>query len=290
MDFLNFDSDLRLAAWNEWKVVCSIEGLAEQGKQEYRDVLANTVVNAFRRKAAKLLGFEEAGQLPPEECIQEFDSALVLREHAPGDNRQTGKERQKKVWKDFVWGKVSESSEPPLKVIHGMLVGPLGVMCAIVEEYVRNNYSGFLKEHGFIGTISTNEEIFGKDGSSVTIEDLLEAPKKLIDAEEQAIEDELEKLMRDRFSREELACLCAKGNAIAMTNRELLNFCGFESSKANEVCCEALEKLEKMILELFPEDESHVVCASLENVLKKLLSAEKGAHGLLMEVDKEAKN
>ena len=155
------DNARALTAWNAWKDVCWVHGLGQPrgnlpvvGTNEDAEILSKMIANAFKRKLAPYMrNFQSengASSLVEVDFAQEFDAALHEYElsETPGHERymrghygESGYVRKAKAWKDFVWNAVAESEDPPLKVIIGKLLGRLGVINQIVEEWLLANYS-----------------------------------------------------------------------------------------------------------------------------------------------------
>ena len=279
------NGDQLLEAWNEWKDLCSIAACSDKNRKP----LTKLVTAGFREKLATLVKYK----VTPSLAVHEFDTAIIFKAVNPRKNKTTGEQRVKKAWKEFTWKKVAESKDPPLKVIHGELIGPRSVMSEIVEEYVESNFSGKSGGHAFHPDLSTDIEIEGKDGSITKFEDFLPSPNpSLSDDEKNDLRRDIEKILNENFTPQEMACLLAKGAGITLTNRNLLDFCGFESTKANEVCNSALGRLQKILVSNFQfdedEDTNKEILAEILFLLKKAIRAEKGSGKFLLEVDRKS--
>ena len=128
-----------------------------------RAILRREIIWAYHRKlygigVADMLGVNDGGKVnsfDDDECIMAFDHGL-LEMSEPGDKTR------KKAFKDYVWLCANESSDPPLKVIRGKLVGNRGVINGIVEKH--------LKERGFA--------IYSKTGKDGKRKDIIYAPSQ----------------------------------------------------------------------------------------------------------------
>lgn len=288
MNELISDNGKLLSAWNEWKAICSIEGCSS----ENREPLVRLVTAGFLKKLTCLVGLAEARELlaGSEEAnlaVQQFDTGLIFKAKNPGVAKRTGKAKVAKIWKEFVWHKIDESSDPPLKVIHGELIGPRGAMSEIVEEFVAKNFSGELTKHRFAPMESISNEFEDKDGNRQNFEDfLVPAEETLSNEQESDLRMTLKKILDENFTAQEKACLLAKDAGIALTDRSLLDFCGFESSKANDMCNNAIKRLSDLLRGHFSRNECIVICTGiLFSLLKEAVGAEKGSHKFLLNVN-----
>ncbi|MGN0879548.1 MAG: hypothetical protein ACI4WT_08875 [Oligosphaeraceae bacterium] len=138
-------NDQALSAWNEWKKKCSVGGCLNP---ENRHILTGEVTRAFNRELLKALKMakiispgenEACWRKPAYECVAEFDGA-IREADTERLNRQTGKPRKRKKWKNVVWRKMATSQDAPLKVLRGNLTGPASFMRDAVREYVQRDY------------------------------------------------------------------------------------------------------------------------------------------------------
>ncbi len=155
-EFTEEENARTLKAWNAWKEVCWVHGLGKPrgdslpiiGTAEDEKLLSDMIQNAFRRKLTPYIGQLEDDQgsfsFSNIDCAQEFDAALCEYEHVDIPDRRchdgVRKLRAKKAWKDDVWQAVATSEDHPVKVIVGKLLGNMGVIDRIVEEWLRSNF------------------------------------------------------------------------------------------------------------------------------------------------------
>ena len=168
-----------LTAWNHWKEVCWIRGLGQSreegvvGTPEEADRLAKLVHSAFKRKLnpyLHLLGDEKSfyGEFAEVDTAMVFDLALFEYEkstrYVRGHWGEEGFERKKKAWKNSVWKLISESNDPPLKIIHGKLLGPDGVINQVVEDWLMTTYSCRMVKDSQSGRVlHFHQSLDGKD-------------------------------------------------------------------------------------------------------------------------------
>lgn len=188
-----------LAAWNQWKHICSICGCPD----EYRYILMVEVANAFYKKLYSVIG-KEADSLfdndqptavdDDDEPFAEDDETtapLETDDGASGEfcgeaNKNAGlwdkpkknsrvdwahefdcgiiekanSETSPKNYKDHTWECIKRSDDPPLKIIRGQLLGRLGIINEIAERFLRNNFHGKWVEYiGHMKQISFQEPL-----------------------------------------------------------------------------------------------------------------------------------
>ncbi len=119
-----------LEAWCEWKRICSILLCDELN----RSLLAKEVAKAFVRKLNGALGDNVRligeSELERKKLAHEFDCGIIEK----ADLAKT-----KKNYKDYIWLKLSNSEDPPLKIIRGGLIGTHGIINEIVEKWLKDN-------------------------------------------------------------------------------------------------------------------------------------------------------
>ena len=143
-------------AWNAWKEVCWVYGLGKSldgnppiGTAEQADILRSEIARGFRRKVlpyrSQLEDEQGKGVLDDLDFANIFDNKLTefetVERFDKGHYGEADHVRKKKAWKDFTWAAVKGSKDAPLKVIRGKLIGPLGVINQVVEEWLVETYS-----------------------------------------------------------------------------------------------------------------------------------------------------
>ena len=150
-------NDLELAAWNEWKVICSILKCSA----EHAASLKNRMWISSREKLRWLLEasipewedeYSEEGWR--DEISSRFDE--YIRE---GVDNTTGKRLN---YKDAIWNAIEENKrqgyeDPPLKVIRGKLTAPRRVLDGVLEKLVtEKGWTPKVIAHKSIGVSSLN--------------------------------------------------------------------------------------------------------------------------------------
>lgn len=145
-----------LEAWNAWKEVCWVSGVGRSldgkppiGTLEQAEILRSEIERGFRRKVCpyrtQLEDEQGKGILDDFDFANEFDNKLVEFETVERLDKRfhegEGRVRKKKAWKDVIWAAAKSSADDPLKVIRGKLIGSMGVINQVVEEWLAETYS-----------------------------------------------------------------------------------------------------------------------------------------------------
>ena len=294
---------LKLKAWNEWKVECAIFKCSPENSK----LLANEVGNAFRKKIMYycheylpiLKGHDadhDETQQESENMIfaHEFDIALEVKAKAPGENKHTGKEKEKKFYKDIAWTAMENSSEPPLKVVRGMLLGGCGNHCAplnmIVLEFLERNYGykyiiDIDNKRRINKPISTNTPIEGEDGGTTEFGDFIAdlcTPSEIQPSDQKFLEEEIPKIL----SSQEMAVFLAESSSMALTQNELLQFIGLNKTMAYEKSREAKKKILNLLKGNFDRDDMPYAFSYIIKIIFSKLKAEKPSSEFLCMVQK----
>ena len=275
------ENNSTLEAWNEWKTVCSILKCSPKNSQ----LLAKLVGNSFRQKLARVIHNPHPVD-DIQTCAHEFDMGIIEKATNPGIDKRTEQERTKKNYKDVAWQKCEESNDAPLKVIHGILIGPRGIINEIVESYVEKEYGyDWLNEAGkrFLAHHqSINAPVEGNDGSTTEwgdfINDLCTPPQNLDDSELELISQEVKK-----YTPQEAAILLASLADLAMTDPTLLAFIDKGKTWASEKIIDIRTRL-GLFLEAYFSKDSFLQIQVLTQIKKLFfvkLAAEKGASEFL---------
>ena len=273
------DNDKLLEAWNEWKTICSIHGCSNDNANR----LKTLVDNAFMGKLYRVLGYNTES-FKPDDCSFEFDKAIIERANFPGIDKRSGKERTRKNYKDFVWNLIENSDDPPLLVIHGKLIGPLGIINDIVINYLKEH--GFRSGHNTDGELvlvpptSTDAPLEGKDGSQSDIEQLIPAETTPGDLNETDLEV-IRKFVSEKITPQMVALILAKAMKITFEERSLLKFIGVGKSQAYELFKAAQSTLAKFLDDEFDKECWHSATHHILFSLYSIIQSEKGAEDFL---------
>ncbi len=293
-EMLNENNEMVLEAWNQWKKICSILG----SPQPYQNILIQKVASAFNQKIQQVTGrpmnilakaqnveseCEDAEYSRREETdrifAHEFDCGIIEKARHPGSPLN---------YKDAVWIKVKESSDPPLKVIHGKLIGPCSTINAIVENYLVRNFNfkwavspkkvRYLKAHA-----SLQEPTSGQDGDEAELGNFVEAlctPDEIPDEDKEYVQSKC----KETFSSREAATLLAFSADMALTDQLLLDFIGTGSSQCYEIFKQAKIKLQAVLEDLDADDQPKPTAQIILENLFLQLKPEKSASAFLKEV------
>ena len=271
-----------LAAWNEWKQICSVNGCSPQNGQ----LLTIEIASAFRRKLYLIAGIhdhykEKELHEEDKDFVQLFDSSLEIMAKLPGVNKRTGKEKKQKKYKDWTWQLLENSNDPPLKIIRGRLLGSAAnkstPLTAIVREYVAENYNNGVRISPEM-QVSFDEHVGDSDRNYAEIIGELCTPVDLAETDRQHLEAKVRRL----FTLNDAAVLLAKSYEISFTDAVLLKFLGKGKTMGYEYFKDASLK----ILELFKEEnfDDEIRPMAMKCILKiffSMLAAEKSANELL---------
>lgn len=295
-------NNLILKAWNEWKDICSILGCSTNNKE----LLLQEVGNAFRKKILFychedlpiLKGRDSDHDETKHESenkifAHEFDIALELKAKIPGVNKHTGKEKEKKYYKDIAWQAMEQSHEPPLKIIRGMLLGGTGNYGAplnmVVLEFLEKNYgyqyiTDMEKKSGLVKPLSMNASVEGEDGAKNEFGDFI---ADLCTQNEMQPTDQhfLEKEIPSLLTTQEMAVLLAERSNVALTNNDLLQFIRLNKTAAYNKLREAHGKLLQLLKDNFdPDDMPHALEFIIRNIIIPRLETEKASDRFLYAV------
>ena len=122
-------NDIELQAWNCWHDRCAIGRVGHFDREHpewelhpewesaLRSVIGSTVSRQMGKYGIRAAEFDD--------LVQRFDTAVIAYDE---------KHTESKCYKDFVWDKVANSPDPPLKVIRGKLTGLGGFVTRVVVE------------------------------------------------------------------------------------------------------------------------------------------------------------
>lgn len=249
-----------LAAWQEWKDICWVRGCSSTTQV----ILSKLINKAFQDKFKKFDFLAE----PDEnwDFVSEFDNALVEYEHCEepgfeiyykghyGDKNHI---KKAKAWKDYTWSKVAESTDSPLKVIHGILIGPKGVINEIFNDMIEKNYIVGKKGKLYISSKSMDEDIrknkSDEGDETITFGDMIPGENSATFESflDRSIDPNLWASFEDSLSRAfspiESALLLAEFFGIKIYNdAQVLSELGIKKSTANNMVNAAKGKLRRL--------------------------------------------
>lgn len=143
-DLDRIDVASELAAWNQWKEVCYVNGCSDKEKK----YLQRRVVGKLSREL-RLRGIDltKDTRLQADDLVAEFDLYLAYKDGAitgetgADDQKQTNGRSDFKQYKDHVWRKAASSQDPPMQVINGMLLGKKSVAMEVVRKMMRKYFA-----------------------------------------------------------------------------------------------------------------------------------------------------
>lgn len=155
----DFSPEQELKAWDAWKEKCATLACPDDDKR----ILSHLIGGAVKKKL-KTIGISdselETRFLPHDESLtleqalaNEFDAAVLqVAEVDRPDKRYKSTDdihaRKKKNYKNVIWVALEQSNDPPLKVIHGMLLGKENDASAlndIVLDLIYSEFSSYRK-------------------------------------------------------------------------------------------------------------------------------------------------
>lgn len=137
-----------LAAWDAWKDICFVDGCLPSARRYLR----RRIIDKMRRELSKCgIDLRKDNRLNADELITVFDQFLSSKDGTPaglaggqpkGSMLSAGKPRRVfKQHKEYVWSKVASSSDPPMQVINGLLLGPRGMVMDVFRRVMKDYYS-----------------------------------------------------------------------------------------------------------------------------------------------------
>lgn len=259
-----------LTAWNEWKSICWILGCSP----ENREILKKLVKNKYNELIRNRLGFSI--NETDEDIANDFDNAIREAKDSPRIDRRTKtgdgeyRRRKKKYWKNTVWEAVSESNDPPLKIIRGKILGEKGFINEIVADFLETEYNCTVKriEGGgrlYMPLKSINEtESSGDSDNEHDLEDFLAS--KLSPPISDAVGGEIQSALKKQIGGRDAIILISKFQGKPLNNPKILTLLGVGKSQASEIWDDTKRKLEKLLSESVDECDGDQLKAALSIV------------------------
>lgn len=308
MDELNADS--KLEAWCEWRKWCSV--LRVKDPQPTQDELAagkkDTLLPETRWKYHLYLrncifhGVKKLDKTLSAVSIYEF---LYQNQNQNDflsffDELMNGKmPRIKGIYKNYVFEKAERSAQPPLKVIQGKIIGPVGYIRDIVKKYLRLNDSGASAGPQSKAIINIGKKVEQdariSEDSNTTYGDLLtehskedpqfrikEDPQfRLIDFDAETVE-----MFCKQFTLQELAILLAcVFYELPTTSPELHAFVGKKKSAINDCLPNLMGRLRLLSRKYNITTTDVNFVSKVEKWIFLALEAEKTARPLLKVIE-----
>jgi hypothetical protein len=240
-----------------------------------------------RKALEKLLSFSNPnweGEFTKEGWGQEigryFDA--YIREGEEND--------KKKNYKDFIWLKIEEGNDSPLKIIRGQLTAPNRVLSNVLEKFVvEKGFVVGVSRHIGTNTSSLNEPVSDKEDScqKVKVDMLPFEPTSLPDIPEEE-KVEFAHRFKEMFSSSECVILLAHLKRIALTDPIVEMATGVKKSRASEMRNDLLERMVLLGDEVRPLASEYgwtAVKDMVVNILKEQIKAEKSLTEFLLRVE-----
>lgn len=268
----NYDmtSNQELAAWDEWKKICSVEACNETN----RHYLRRRVIKSIRELLVRCKAIDDYdhtgrpganGIIDDNDIVSNFDLFMAYKDGAPVDigmdrlkpaetpTGTNGERKEYKQYKDFIWKKVADSNDPPMQVLNGKLLGPMGIVNDVCKWLITRNFMAQEETETKTGK-KVKRFVYhqrldrpqGETGTS-TIGDLL--PDKTITTPDQAAtlsDSELELSVGElisSLSNDEKAVLLAMLCAMNISAPELCAAIGRKKSATSQFALKIKERL-----------------------------------------------
>lgn len=236
----------QLEAWCEWRKWCSVlrvkdpqptqdelavgkkDTLLPETRWEYHKFLSNLIFSSIREILFPYIPDLKYGSIL-EDFLPFFDDCMNGR-----------MAKIKGIYKNHTFEKAENSEDPPLKTIHGKIIGPKGYVNDILKKYLRLNDSGasFGPQSEAVKNFEEKMELDARisEDSNTTYGDLLpelskEDPRfRIIDFDAETVE-----MFCKQFTLQELAILLAcVFYELPTTSPELHAFVGKKKSAIND--------------------------------------------------------
>lgn len=274
-------NDRELVAWNEWKQVCQIMKCSEENSA----ILVDRMYKSSRESLEKLLYASNSNwddEFSKEGWGQEigryFDAYI----------REGVENEKKKNYKDFIWLKIEEGNDPPLKIIRGQLTASRSVLSNVLEKFVKEK--GLVvgvKDHYSTSSSSLDERI-GEEEDSCRKVDLIPFERASLPDIPNEEKEEFARRFKDMFSSSECVILLAYFKRIAFTDPIVETAAGVKKSRAGKILEDLLERLvplQKEFKSLAYEYGQGAVADMVVDILKKQIKAEKSLSEFLSRVE-----
>lgn len=273
-------NDKELVAWNEWKQVCQILKCSEENSA----ILVDRMYKSSRESLEKLLYASNSNW---EDEFSKEGWGQEIGRYFDAYIREGVENEKKKNYKDFIWLKIEEGNDPPLKIIRGQLTASKSVLSNVLEKFVKEK--GLVvgvKDHYSTSSFSLNEKIGDEEDSVEKIDTLHFVPASLPDIPEEE-KVEFAHRFKEMFSSSECVILLAYFKRIAFTDPIVEAAVGVKKSRAGKMLENLLERLmplQKEFKSLAYEYGQVAVADMVVNILKEQIKAEKSLSEFLLRV------
>ena len=274
-------NDKELVAWNEWKQVCRIMKCSTENSA----ILVDRMYKSSRKALEKLLSVSNPNwedEFTKEGWGQEigrcFDAYI----------REGIENEKKKNYKDFIWLKIDEGNDSPLKIIRGQLTAPNRVLSNVLEKFVvEKGLVVGVSKHISANSSSLDERIGEEEDSCRKVDMLPFEHTSLPDIPEEE-KVEFAHLFKEMFSSSECVILLAYFCRIAFTDPIVETATGVKKSRAGKILEDLLERLvplQKEFKSLAYEYGRGAVGDMVVDILKDQIKTEKSLSEFLSRVE-----
>ena len=274
-------NDKELVAWNEWKQVCRIMKCSTENSA----ILVDRMYKSSRKALEKLLSVSNPNwedEFTKEGWGQEigrcFDAYI----------REGIENEKKKNYKDFIWLKIDEGNDSPLKIIRGQLTAPNRVLSNVLEKFVvEKGLVVGVSKHISANSSSLDERIGEEEDSCRKVDMLPFEHASLPDIPEEE-KVEFAHLFKEMFSSSECVILLAYFCRIAFTDPIVETATGVKKSRAGKILEDLLERLvplQKEFKSLAYEYGRGAVGDMVVDILKDQIKTEKSLSEFLSRVE-----
>lgn len=274
-------NDKELVAWNEWKQVCRIMKCSTENSA----ILVDRMYKSSRKALEKLLSVSNPNwedEFTKEGWGQEigrcFDAYI----------REGIENEKKKNYKDFIWLKIDEGNDSPLKIIRGQLTAPNRVLSNVLEKFVvEKGLVVGVSKHISANSACLDEQIREEEGFCRKVDMLPFEPTSLPDIPNEE-KEEFARRFKEMFSSSECVILLAYFKRIAFTDPIVEAAVGVKKSRAGkmlETLLERLVPLQKEFKSLAYEYGQGTVADMVVDILKEQIKAEKTFSEFLLRVE-----
>lgn len=293
----------KLEAWCEWKKWCSVLRVKNPcpTDEEIADGKADMLSSDVRKRYYEYLGNDIIrGAIPDgdsdyrrwlqyQDERNDFLSCFDLFMKSEKKSETEEFAGRSVTYKDYIFHKMQNSSDPPLKVLHGKITGPRGYIRDIIKDYIIRNQATISKipnSDAFLAVsnkVSADERI--NEDSGLTYGDMLSSSDRNIEG---YIDPAEVQTFCAALSQTEKAIMVAVSNNIALDSPELQTLTGLKKTSLYEVMNRLMVRLRFALRNagMSTREESGRFMESVTEFIFSSLSAEKTALPFLKLVQK----